>query len=167
MAFSRRGDACVAAFTPGEAGVLRHVLAEIVALLSHGFDRADPVVERLFPDVYSDDPVSSTELRRYMEGDLKEAKLDQAGTVLATLPAEGGPVSLNDAQAESWQRALTDARLALGLRLDLRDDTNLESELDDAVLRGPTSARVEQLSVYAFLTYLQESLLAAMVEPGS
>ena len=32
-----------------------------------------------------------------------------------------------------------------------------------AVLRDPTSPRVGQLSVYAYLTYLQESLLEALV----
>jgi hypothetical protein len=36
-------------------------------------------------------------------------------------------------------------------------------ELDDAVLHDPTSARVFQLSVYAYLGYLQESLLHALI----
>ena len=35
-------------------------------------------------------------------------------------------------------------------------------ELDEAVLRDPASVRVFQLSVYAYLGYLQESLLEAL-----
>ena len=161
--FVRRGRRCVARFEPGEAAVLRQVIAEVVALLSDGFDRADPVVERLFPDVYRDDPAAAAELRRYIEDDLKTAKLEQAESMLAQLPPGGGEVRLDDEQAEAWLRALTDARLALGLRLDITDDTDIVAELDEAVLRDPTSPRVSQLTVYEFLTILQESLLAALV----
>ncbi len=153
----------VARFAPAEAAALHRVMVEVVSLLSDGFDRADPVVERLFPDVYPDDPAGSTELRRYTDDDLKAGKLDQAGAVLATLPADGGQVRLDAEQAEAWLRALTDARLALGLRLDIRDDTDVVEELDDAVMRDPTSARVNALSVYEYLTYVQLSLLEAVI----
>jgi hypothetical protein len=51
----------------------------------------------------------------------------------------------------------------LGIRLDVRDDTDLAAELDEAVLRGPTSPRVDQLSLYAYLGVLQESLLDALL----
>jgi len=143
--------------------VLRQVAAEIVALLTDGFDRDDPVVERLFPDVYPDDPVGTAELRQYMDGELKTAKIDQAGAILAVLPTSGGgDVSLDEEAAEAWLRALNDVRLALGTRLVVRDDMDLEEELDDAVLHDPTSARVGQLSLYAYLGYLQESLLQAL-----
>ncbi len=64
--------------------------------------------------------------------------------------------------AEAWLRAINDARLAMGIRLDISDDTDLGEELDDAVLRDPASSRVFQLSVYAYLGYLQESLLNAL-----
>ena len=161
--FVRRGRRCVARFESGEAAVLRQVIAEVVALLSDGFDLADPVVERLFPDVYPDDPAAAAELRRYTEDDLKTAKLEQAESMLAQLPPGGGEVRLDDEQAEAWLRALTDARLALGLRLDITDDTDIVAELDEAVLHDPTSPRVSQLTVYEFLTILQESLLAALV----
>ena len=160
--FVRRGRRCVARFAPGEAAVLHQVLAEVVALLSDGFDRADPVVERLFPDVYPNDPAAAAELRRYIEDDLKAGKLEQAESMLALLPEGGGEVRLDEEQAEAWLRALTDARLALGLRLNITDDTDIVAELDEAVLRDPTSPRVGQLTVYEFLTFLQESLLEAL-----
>jgi hypothetical protein len=72
-------------------------------------------------------------------------------------------VALDAESAEAWLRALNDVRLALGIRLEIVEETSLESELDEAVLRDPTSSRVFQLSVYAYLGYLQESLLEAMI----
>ncbi|HEX6499924.1 MAG TPA: DUF2017 domain-containing protein [Micromonosporaceae bacterium] len=162
--FRRDGGYCVARFSADETRVLRQVASEVIALLTDGYDRDDPVVGRLFPDVYRDDPVDSAEFRRYTEGDLKTAKIDQAGAVLAALPSSGGTeVRLDAEAAEAWLRALNDVRLALGIRLDVRDDTDLEQEIDDAVLRDPTSARVGQLSLYAYLGYLQESLLDALI----
>lgn len=160
--FTRTGSSCVARLDAVEAEVLRDVLTEVMTLLAKESDRADPVVARMFPDTYPDDPDTSGELHRYTDDDLKTAKLEQAGAVIGTLPDGGGTVRLGAEQAETWLRALTDARLALGLRLDVRDDTDLENEIDDAVAADPTSPRVQQLSVYAFLTLLQASLVEAL-----
>ena len=71
---------------------------------------------------------------------------------------------LDGEAAEAWLRAINDARLAMGTRLDIQGDTDLGDELDDAVLHDPASSRVFQLSVYAYLGYLQESLLNALPE---
>jgi len=145
-----------------ESEVLRDVLSQVMELVADDLDRTDPVVARLFPDLYPDDREASGDLHRYTDDDLKAAKLEQAGEVLGALPRGGGTVKLDDEQATTWLRALTDARLALGLRIDVRDDTDLEAEIDDAVLADPTSPRVQQLSVYAFLTLLQASLVEAL-----
>lgn len=163
--FRRRGGHYVATFAADEVRVLRKVASEVVGLLTDGFDHRDPVIGRLFPDIYPDRPADSAEFRRYTEGDLKTAKIDQAGAVLAALPSEaGGEVRLDAEAAEAWLRALNDARLAMGVRLKITDSTDLGDELDAAVARDPTSARVFQLSVYAYLGYLQESLLNALLE---
>jgi hypothetical protein len=163
--FRRQGEHCVATFAADEVRVLRKVAAEVVGLLTDGFDHDDPVVGRLFPDIYPDRPADSAEFRQYTEGDLKTNKIDQAGAILATLPdGAGGEVRLDPETAEAWLRALNDARLAMGVRLNIKSDTDLGEELDDAVLRDPTSSRVFQLSVYAYLGYLQESLLNALVD---
>ena len=50
------------------------------------------------------------------------------------------------------------------MSIEGRPDTDLSAELDAAMLRDPGSSRVFQLSVYAYLGYLQESLLNAL--PG-
>jgi hypothetical protein len=162
--FRRSGSVCVARFSRQEAQVLRQCVAELAALLSDQPDPDDPAVERLFPDVYPEDPAEAAEFRRFTEADLKAAKLDQAKTVLSNLLEAGGEVRLDDEAADLWLRALTDVRLALGTRLGLTDDTDIESELDEAVLRDPTSPRVGQLSVYAYLSFLQESLVGALID---
>ena len=110
--------------------MLRRVADEIVALLTDSFDRGDPVVGRLFPDVYPDDPQDSAEYRRYTEGDLKTAKIDQAGAILAALPPRGGgTVRLDAEEAETWLRAINDVRLAMAVRLEITDGTDIEEEL--------------------------------------
>lgn len=162
--FRRNGQNCVATFAVDEVRVLRKVAGEVVGLLTDGFEHGDPVVDRLFPDIYPDSPDDSAEFRLYTEGDLKTGKIDQAGAILAALPDGDGPgeVRLDTETAEAWLRAINDARLAMGTRLDIRPDTDLGGELDDAVVHDPASSRVFQLSVYAYLGYLQESLLNAL-----
>ncbi|MDG4769382.1 DUF2017 domain-containing protein [Solwaraspora sp. WMMD792] len=166
--FRRRNGRVVAVFSPDEVRVLRKVAGEVVGLLTDGFERDDPVVDRLFPDTYPDDPASSAELRRYTESDLKTAKIDQAGAVLAALPADaddtGAEVRLDGEAAEAWLRAINDARLAMGVRLQVRADTDLGAELAAAERDDPSSSRLFQLSVYAYLGYLQESLLGALLD---
>jgi hypothetical protein len=144
--------------------VLHDVVLDVIALLSDGFDRSDPVIERLFPAMYRDSPQDSEDIRRYTEKDLRSAKLEQAAMLLDGLPVTGGNVLLDGEQAEIWLRTLTDARLALGLRLGITGDTDLEAEIDDAVLREPAAQRAGHLSVYAYLTYLQDSLVEALSE---
>jgi hypothetical protein len=163
--FRRKGSHCVATFAVDEVRVLRKVAGEVVALLTDGMDHGDPVVSRLFPDIYPDRPEDSQEFRQYTEGDLKTGKIDQAGAILAALPDEGeGEVRLDGEAAEAWLRAINDARLAMGTRLDITAETDLSAELDEALLVDPGSSRVFQLSVYAYLGYLQESLLNSIPE---
>ncbi|MET8230314.1 DUF2017 domain-containing protein [Micromonospora sp. NPDC005298] len=163
--FRRQAGCYVATFAVDEVRVLRKVASEVVGLLTDGFDHTDPVVGRLFPAVYPKDVAGTAEFRRYTEGDLKTAKIDQAGAILAALPDEaGGEVRLDAEAAEAWLRALNDARLAMGVRLEIKDGTDLGEELDDAVTEDPGSSRVFQLSVYEYLGYLQESLLNALID---
>jgi Domain of unknown function (DUF2017) len=163
--FRRHGRQCVATFASDEVRVLRKVATEVVGLLMDGFDHSDPVVSRLFPEIYPDQAEASAEFRQYTEGELKTGKIDQAGAILAALPPDGaGEVRLDGEEAEAWLRAINDARLAMGVRLGITAETELSQELDDAVMRDPASARVFQLSVYAYLGYLQESLLNALTD---
>ncbi len=162
--FRRVGDECVARFSREEAQVLRQCVAELATLLAKVPDLDDPAIERLFPDVYPEDPEQEAEFRRFTEADLRSAKQEAAKSVLADLIEGGGEVWLSEERAEVWLRSLTDVRLAIGTRLGVEDDTDIQAELDAAVGRNPTSPRVGQLTVYAYLTYLQESLVSALMD---
>src|SRR5438128_12062336 len=105
--FRRNGSTCVATFAPDEVRVLRKVAGEVVGLLMDGFEHGDPVVDRLFPDIYPDRPDDSAEFRLYTEGDLKTGKIDQAGAILAALPSDGtGDARLDGEAAEARLRGV-------------------------------------------------------------
>jgi Domain of unknown function (DUF2017) len=119
---------------------------------------ADPILARLLPDAYSDDPAASGEFRRYTEVSLRSGKVAAAQTVLATLPARGGRVRLTEEQAQAWLRALNDVRLSLGVILDVTDDFDQQvGELSD------DDPRAAYIGVYQWLAFLQESLVDALM----
>jgi hypothetical protein len=118
---------------------------------------ADPVLARLLPDAYSDDPEAAGEFRRYTESSLREAKKYFAQTLLETLPAQGGRVKLNAEQARDWLRALNDIRLMFGVRLEVTED--FEDQLGGL---DPNDPRVAAFEVYGWLGAVQESLVRAI-----
>jgi hypothetical protein len=117
----------------------------------------DPVLARLLPDGYSDDPEASAEFRRYTEETLRSGKVASAQTVLASLPPGGGEVQLSEPECQQWLRALNDVRLALSVRLGITDENaDLTEQL---AVDDPRSAYIW---VYQWLAYLQDSLLEAL-----
>jgi hypothetical protein len=117
----------------------------------------DPVLARLLPDGYAEDPEAASEFRRYTEQGLRDGKIAAARTVLQTLPDKGGRVRLSEADAQAWLRALNDVRLALGVRLGVTDD--FDERWRDIDPEDPRSAYVW---VYHWLAFLQESLVNAL-----
>jgi hypothetical protein len=117
----------------------------------------DPVVARLLPDAYRDDPEKAGEFRKYTESSLREAKKYFAQTLLETLPPQGGKVRLNGDQARDWLRALNDIRLMFGVRLEVTED--FEEQLAALDPKDPRAAAFE---VYGWLGAVQESLVRAL-----
>jgi len=117
----------------------------------------DPVLARLLPDGYRDDPEAAGEFRRYTESSLREAKKYFALTLLETLPPSGGKIKLTGDQARDWLRALNDIRLMFGVRLEVTED--FEEQL--AAL-DPRDPRVAAFEVYGWLGAVQESLVRAL-----
>ena len=118
---------------------------------------ADPVLARLLPDAYQDDPDAAGEFRKYTESSLREAKKYFAQTLLETLPPEGGRVKLNADQARDWLRALNDVRLMFGVRLEVTEDFE-----DQLAALDPEDPRFAAFEVYGWLGTLQESLVWAI-----
>ena len=145
----------------GHAGTDSAVdLAELEILLAQ--DRPteppeDPVLARLLPDGYRDDPGAASEFRQYTEPSLRDTKQASAQTLLDTLPAKGGRIRLSGDQARAWLRALNDVRLAFGVRLDVTED--FEEQL--AAL-DPEDPKVAAFEVYGWLGAVQASLVDAL-----
>ena len=117
----------------------------------------DPVLARLLPDGYRDDPEAAGEFRRYTESGLRSAKQQVAQEVLDTLPDTGGRIQLTQDQAVAWLKALNDVRLALGVRLGVTEE--FEEQWGRLSDQDPQWAAFE---VYAWLGAVQESLVQAL-----
>jgi Domain of unknown function (DUF2017) len=117
----------------------------------------DPVLARLLPDGYRDDPEAAGEFRKYTESALRSAKREAARQLLDTLPAAGGRIQLTNEQAQAWLKALNDIRLALGVRLDVTEE--YEDQWARLAADDPRRAAYE---VYTWLGAVQESLVQAL-----
>lgn len=134
----------------------------------------DTAVRRLLPDASRDDAEVSQEFRRLTEGDLRDTKVRRLVAFRQLLRASEEHVVVARDAASDVAATLTDIRLVLADRLDLADDDRVEAlyvELEDdepGDLAAPEAAELAHRrrflgSVYALLTYLQESLLTAML----
>ncbi|PVU83932.1 DUF2017 domain-containing protein [Cellulomonas sp. WB94] len=140
----------------------------------------DAAVRRLLPDASRNEPSVSAEFRRLTEDDLrrvKTARLTALWDALTTGPADGWPrgalVVHPDAGAD-LAATITDLRLVLADRLGLDDDeasealyADLERELpddDDGQPDPPADVRRYLGSIYAALSWLQESLLDVLLD---
>jgi len=130
-----------------ERELLRRLPAELRELLAAA--PADPNLRRLFPPAYEDD-ADETEYRRLMHADLVEGRRQALRVLQETV--DNDRLSLDEAQA--WLTALNDLRLVLGTRLEVSEETLL-SGLD------PREPHARELALYAYLSGLQEELVAA------
>ena len=187
----RRSGRVIATFSGFEADLLRSLASQIIELLRNEraeptapaadpFERMmaefsgpttipeDPVLARLFPNAYPDDPEAAGDFRRFTEGTLRDGKAAAAGLVIDTLEEAGLPpeltedglmidVELDEAEAESWLRAFTDVRLALATRL------GVEADDEDYWLSLPDDdPRAQAHDIYDWVGYLQETLVGAL-----
>jgi hypothetical protein len=129
-----------------ERGLLRTLLTEYDELVQA--DDGDPVLDRLFPVAYRDDPDAAAEFARYTRSGLVDHKTANAGAVAAAL-TEAGVLRLDDDYAGRWLPVLTDLRLVVADRIGITAD-------DDPV---PDDALGE---VYHWLGNLQSYLIDAL-----
>jgi len=154
--FRARGAELVARFDPAEVGVLGLLLDQLEVLLDADSVAEDPVLQRLFPDGHRGDAEIAADYRDMTEESLRSGKADDLATVRATLPLGGGDVRLDRDQAGAWLRTTNDVRLALGVRLDITEETEPPDD--------PAEDEGQQLAVYYWLTAVQGSLVDALVD---
>jgi hypothetical protein len=169
-----------------EASVLRSLVASVLGMLEDRTAQAPqddlaeltglrtgnstppeiPALERLLPDFHRPDADTNVNpddeagdlngaLRSLHEPSIIDAKLAAGAVILRTVPEDGGKVVLNPEQAEAWLYGLNDVRLALGTTLGIDADT--PESLDDDDPRAP------HLDVYHWLTWMQDSLVQALL----
>ncbi len=134
-----------------ERELLRSLPTQLRALLDEEPD--DPALRRLFPPAYERDEEDEAEYRRLVGGELAEGR--QAA--LRLLEETAGRDRLSAEELDAWLRALNDLRLVLGTKLDVTEET-YASDVD------PQDPRAYELSVFGYLSWLQEQLVAAAAE---
>lgn len=110
----------------------------------------DPALSRLFPDAFPDDEQASADFRRFTEQNLRQLRATRIAELRAVLDTDR--IELTVDQGHSVLQVLTDLRLVLGTRMDIRDENP----------RPPGDALA--LDVYDWLTWLQESLVQALFQ---
>jgi hypothetical protein len=140
----------------------------------------DDAVHRLLPDASRDDPQVTAEFRRLTEDDLRRVKSDRLAVLwhaLADGPAHGWPPAafvVHPDDGADLAATLTDLRLVLADRLGIDDDDAADAlygELRGEATGGSmadrdSSAQVRRYlgSIYAALSWLQESLLDLLLD---
>jgi hypothetical protein len=164
---------------PAERELLRGLFADVIAMLEPeerenqdplsaliGLDMdvqepTDRAVRRLLPNVMKDDGAASLEFRQLTERSLREGKIGALRA--ASLGLDKDDLTLTETDARHWSTALNDVRLVLAERLDIQD----EADAEHVHLMQDWSQAEDVESylalVYNFTTWLQESLVQAMV----
>lgn len=148
-------------FESVEIDLLRLVTSQLAQMLDETdadalAASADPAIQRLLPDAYSNDPEAAAEFRRFTGADLLEQKVLNARAMLATLNGLADPqvtVVLDADAVQSWLRTLTDLRLTLAARLGIAPDGTMHTDDDQARYLS---------DIYGWLGMVQESLVYAI-----
>ena len=181
--FRRTPGGYTASFEPAERDLIRELAEDVRALLRPADTTADggtvdplealvgitenptipadSAVARLLPAASSDDEVA-TEYRRYTERDLRETK--RANLAMLAFDIESSDLRLNEEHARAWAAALGDIRLVLADRLYIVDEDTAE---DIAAFTDPSEIETQEeymAVVYNFVSWVQDSLMLAMLD---
>lgn len=185
--FRSTPDGVVARLSSAERSLLRRLFEDVISLLAvqepmeHSDARTrdpledlmnlsqevhaptDPAVHRLLPDA-SAEPQRAEEFRRYTERALREEKT--AILRRCAMAVEHDPVHIERDAAGDFARALNDVRLVLATRLEItsaEDARRLERIAVEVNVDKPHSADEYMAVVYGFVSWLQDSLVEAMI----
>jgi hypothetical protein len=149
MRLRRKSGVLRVELTGTEVALLGGLLDDFADTLAEP-DADDPVIQRLFPAGYTDDQAAAQEYRELVESDLKAERIGRLQACRAELPPGGGRMALDDEATDRWLRVLNDLRLALGTRLGVTE----EVELDD---------RQPAVQIYTWLTAVQDLLMTQVL----
>jgi hypothetical protein len=147
---------------PHEVETLIALVLDLLDALEPGvLDQQDPVYQRLYPDAHRQDADAAQAFRELTETSLRTERRIRAEAMVAELRgARSGRrnriVDLDPASADAWLKVLNDLRLAIGTRLDITDD-------EPPAAAKPGDPQAATYSVYAYLTAVQDRLVAALM----
>ncbi len=121
------------------AGELRELLSA---------PESNPLLDRLFPTAYPDDPAKESEYRRLMRDELVASRVAALDSVHETVGPDG-PEVMNEAQMLAFMQALNAVRLVLGTLLKIEED-------DDELADTP------EHHLYTFLSWILEWTVRAL-----
>jgi hypothetical protein len=162
--FERLGDGRVrVTLHEAELELLRSIPTELKELYDDSTG-ADPVRSRLFPRAYLDPTAEDAERewRELVHPELVRERLAALAILTASLKGVTGgsrdvvTADLTEEDTAAWLGVLNDARLALGIRLEVTEGT----EYDDL---DPDDPATPGLAAYAWLTYLQGELIETVM----
>ncbi|PWD50192.1 DUF2017 domain-containing protein [Serinibacter arcticus] len=121
----------------------------------------DPALARLLPPGSEDDDVAA-EHRRLTEDSVRRSKGERLRRVWWDLSRGEDEIRVPDDRAMVWAGALTDVRLVLAQRLGV-EDAEAAERLQEVAASGDDEVSRALASLYLALSWLQESLLEAML----
>lgn len=139
-----------------DADVEADPLAEMVGISPDAKTPEDPALARLLPSAYPDDEEAAAEFRRFTDRSLRDSKIASATAVLEDLQAPSLKVKVRNPDA--WLMFLTDARLTIGVRIGITAEN-----YEDLLELKPDDPRAGMFGVYDWLTYVQETLIRAIL----
>lgn len=125
LARRRRGGGIDLLLEPVHREILRDVLGQLREALVADTD--DPMLARLFPPAYADDPEKEEGFQALARDELLEHRLAAIDVVESTIDSP----RLDPEAADAWVRALNALRLVLGTRLDVSEDDRRSIDEDD------------------------------------
>ena len=146
-----------------------HFRAELAGLGAELDDDADPGLQppedaalaRLLPSASADEQ-EAAQFRRLAESSLRESKISDLRA--ARLALESNTVVLSESQAPGFGRALNDVRLTLATRLGIEEEADAEAIHENAGEGVAATTKEFMGELYAFATWLQETLFTAMLD---
>jgi hypothetical protein len=149
--FARRGDRFDVRLQPWARALLREVCEESRTLLEREDPSSDPAMARLFPPAYPDDPLQNLDFETALGDAPRSGKLRAIETVERTLDA----AHLSEDELLSWIAVVNDARLVIGTRLDVTEESTEEDFADD-------EERAAAFEVFRYLAGLVYDMVAAL-----
>ena len=137
--------------TQAERDALRSLALQLRQLVTAPDAGSNPDMRRLFPTAYPDDPGMNAEYDALVREDLMSERLAAIHVMERTLDSD----RLSEDELLAWLASINDLRLVLGTRLDVPEDlSDLDVPADDP--------RAESLAIYAYLSRLEEDVVAAL-----